>query len=99
MSLEVKSQVIKDQDGRIKFRQFNPDGHEHFQLGVWVDGPTSELKNILSVDYRLHPSFRNPMRHSDNLESKFGITFWTWGMFDIAVTVNLNDGTRQDLEY
>ncbi len=99
MSLQVKSQVIKNPDGKIKYRKLNPDGSEHFHLGVWVDGSTSELKTIHSVDYELHPSFRNPMRHSENLENKFGITFWTWGMFDIAVTVTLKNGTEQHLDY
>jgi len=97
----VPNQIKEDIDdwSGWTFLPLNPDGSEHFHLGVWVDGSTSELKTIHSVDYELHPSFRNPMRHSENLENKFGITFWTWGMFDIAVTVTLKNGTEQHLDY
>ena len=99
MSLQVKCQIAQTEDGKIQYRKPNPGGREHFRLSVWIDGSPSELGSIALVEYLLHSSFRRPSRSSNSSADKFAITFWTWGMFNIAVTIHFKDGTTEKIPY
>jgi len=99
MSLEVKSQVIRSPEGLVKFWVPSTKGRRHFHLGVWIDGSAEELDRIAHVEYLLNDSFNKPLRRSENRENKFSITFWTWGMFGLRVTIFLRDGTKQTINY
>lgn len=99
MSLKFRNQIIKNPEGKIKYRKFSENGREHFHIGVWLDGPDEELDQVSKVELTLHPSFRNPVRSSENRANKFSITFWTWGMFDISARIHFQDGTVRESNY
>ena len=75
MGIQIKQNVIKSTDGRIKFKKFTQAGHEHYHLGVWIDDDERELDQIAFVEYELHPTFSNPVRKSANRRNNFSITF------------------------
>jgi transcription initiation factor IIF auxiliary subunit len=99
MSLEVKSQVILSKEGKVKFWVPSTKGRRHFHLGVWIDGSVEELNRIDHVEYLLHDSFKKPLRRSENRDNKFSVTFWTWGMFTIRVTISFHDGSTKVINY
>lgn len=99
MTLAIKQQIVKNPAGKIKYWKPNPSGREHFHIGIWLDGDSTELDKVLRVDYRLHQSFKKPNRSSSNRSNKFSITIWTWGMFTIDVEVHRRDGSVERMQY
>lgn len=99
MSLSFKQQVIKDPQGKIKYKLFRAGGREHYRLGVWLDGSDDELDKIERVEYLLDPTFKRPNRSSSNRGNKFSITFWTWGMFTIRATIYYKGGTTEERQH
>jgi transcription initiation factor IIF auxiliary subunit len=99
MNLQVKCQIVVTDDGKVQYRKPVAGGREHFPISVWIDGSASDLRSIASVEYLLHSTFRRPSRSSENSLNKFLITFWTWGMFNIAVTIHFKDGTTEKIPY
>lgn len=99
MALSFENEVITAPDGRIKFWRAPQGGIDQFHLRVWVNGPPDELDRIERVEYRLHPTFQNPLLFSETRRSRFGINFWTWGMFDIEITVKFLDGEESKYSY
>src|SRR5882757_10425679 len=99
MSLEVESQVIRNPEGKVKFWVPSSKGRRHYHLGVWINGTDEELNRISYVEYLLHETFNKPLRRSENRENKFSVTFWTWGMFSIRVTIHFRDGSQKIINY
>jgi len=95
----VKSQVIRDRSGKIKFWQRSGSSREQFHVGIWIDGDSADLDQVEQVDYLLHPSFHKQTRSSKNRSNNFSITIWTWGVFDIRVTLHMKDGSESPLSY
>ena len=99
MNLTVKHEVVKDAQGRVRYRTFQSGGREHYNIRIWLDGPAADLDQIEKVTYTLHPSFRRQNRTSSNREEHFAISIWTWGMFNIRICAELKDGGQEELQY
>ncbi|MCP4486089.1 MAG: hypothetical protein GY820_02030 [Gammaproteobacteria bacterium] len=98
MSYKIKSNVIRSVDGKVKYKQIKEKGRKHFHLGVWVDAFERELDEIEYVEYKLHPSFRKQTRKSSNRPNDFSVTFWTWGMFNIEVSIYFHSGEMKKID-
>lgn len=96
MTLEFKRKLEKDTQNRIKYKVFRPDGPEHYNLRIWLEGPDNELNQIEKVEYELHPTFIEPLRTSSNRVEKFSISIWTWGMFDIKATIHYKNTEKEE---
>ena len=95
-----KAQVTCDPQGRIEFfRRGAETSREHFHIGIWIDGDPSDLNQVEKVEYLLHPSFRRMFRLSRNRESKFRVTIWTWGLFEIRIIIFMLDGSKLEINY
>ncbi|VUD41973.1 hypothetical protein TDB9533_00598 [Thalassocella blandensis] len=99
MSVSVKHNVIKSIEGKVKYKIFKEGGKEQFHLGVWIDGNERELDTITKVEYKLHESFKNQIRTSENRKNSFSITFWTWGYFNIKVTIHFANGETKFIDH
>lgn len=97
--MKVNNTLIRNPEKRIKFKTFREGGKEHFHIGVWLEGEDQELDQIKKVQYKLHPSFKRQIRESHARDNDFSVTFWTWGMFNMEVTIFKNDGTSNKLKY
>ncbi len=84
--------LVTDADGRIEYRQ-RDEKKKQFHLAVYVDAPDGELNTIRMVEYHLHETFSEPVRHNDHRETRFEERFWTWGIFDIIAVVLRTDGS------
>ena len=83
-------------NGRIRFRKFKKDGYEHYKIRLYVEG---DIPDIETVQYELHPSFRDPLRESNVARDGFAISFWTYGEFEVLVTVIFRNGNRNTETY
>lgn len=59
---------------------------------VWIEAADEVLDQIEYVDYRLHPTFPNQLRHETNRKKKFGIESAGWGEFMIGVEIVTRSG-------
>jgi transcription initiation factor IIF auxiliary subunit len=99
MTFRVNSTLIRNPQRRIKLRKFHPGGREHYHVGVWIEGEDRDLDQVLSVQYKLHSSFKQPLRESSARGNNFSVTFWTWGMFGIQITLRKKDGSDEALDF
>ena len=100
MSYRLRNNLIRNPAGKIKYRRFHPNGYDHYHIGVWLEADSDrELDRVESVEYRLHPTFRNRIRRSSNRGNAFSITFWSWGTFVIEATIQLVGGGTVEIRY
>ena len=69
---------------------------------IFVKAPEDVLEQIEYVEYKLHPSFPNPVRIVTQRGSgpyAFSLTTAGWGVFTVKVKVYYKDGTHQRLAH
>lgn len=88
--------VVTDSHGRIEYKQ-RPGGKKHFHISVYIDEPPTILDRIRMIEYRLHDSFKEPIRHNDNREKAFAEQFFTWGKFMVEASVLFVDGSIEKI--
>ncbi|UCC53633.1 MAG: hypothetical protein JSV68_06590 [Anaerolineaceae bacterium] len=95
MPYQIKSTKVSGVEPRI----FRRGGKSHYKVRIYLE-PTDEdsLSSIKSVQYKLHSSFREPFRVSDDFRNKFEIKIWTWGYFEIEATLIMTNGTTELVE-
>ena len=54
-----------------------------------------DLNEIEYVEYRLHPSFKNPIRRVRNPANGFALTTKGWGTFKLQAVVRFVDPNRR----
>ena len=98
MVLEVKHEVLKSANGLIVYKKFSPNGHDHYRLRVYIEGTNLEINQVRAVEYELHPTFPSPhLRTSTNKDDNFALKIWTWGEFEIPVTIHLKNERKISL--
>jgi YEATS family len=66
---------------------------------VWLEGSSSELDDVESVEWMLHPTFPNPVREVTNRKSRFRLKTSGWGQFKIQARVKRTKGSTLRLEH
>ena len=88
MAFKMCNSVIRDPQGRVKFKRLSGPGADHYHIGVWVEADDpAQMERVTHVEYLLHPSFGNRLRRSENRKNDFSITFWAWGVFEVEARV------------
>lgn len=91
----VRHMLLK-RGGKIRSRRFRAGGYEHYKIRLFVEGPIDTLD---SVQYRLHDTFSEPIRLVEDSANGFAMDIWTWGEFQIQVTLNKHDEEPETLTY
>jgi transcription initiation factor IIF auxiliary subunit len=73
--------------------------NDRWKWSVWIEGADQELDQIKEVTYRLHSSFRNPLRTIRDRDTKFKLKSEGWGVFQIPVKVVLHNGEVLKLQH
>ncbi len=89
MAYRLRNRVIKNPEGKVKFKRLRDGGYEHYHIGVWLEADTErEMDHVDHVEYVLHPTFPNRERTSYNRGNDFSITFWSWGTFTVEAHIH-----------
>jgi len=75
------------------------EGSDWWKWSVWIQGPDSELDQIASVTYILHPTFQNPVRTIGTRSNKFRLDSAGWGIFVIRAKIQFTHGETKDLKH
>jgi transcription initiation factor IIF auxiliary subunit len=94
MEFKIKSELVPKVEGK----RFREDGRLHRYVRIYLEAvPPEALKEIESVQYELHPTFRERTRLSANSASQFDIKIWTYGYFNIRAKVFMKNGPPLDV--
>ena len=63
------------------------------------DGGTGQLDAVNSVEYILHPTFKNPLRKITTRNNQFTMKTNSWGTFLLRAFVNMKDGSKKKLTH
>ena len=77
-------------------RYLERSGDTHWwEWTAYIEAETpSELDEVDFVEYRLHPSFKNPICWITDREGGFPLTRRGWGRFTLYAKVNFRDKER-----
>ena len=70
-----------------------------WKWSVWLEASPAELDQVESVEWRLHPTFPNPIRRVTDRATKFRLETGGWGVFIIHAVVQLKDGKTERLRH
>jgi transcription initiation factor IIF auxiliary subunit len=59
----------------------------------------TEIDNVSSVEYLLHPTFKNPIRTIKERNNNFRLTTQGWGTFILRANVRYGDGRVTHLQH
>jgi transcription initiation factor IIF auxiliary subunit len=74
-------------------------GEDYWKWWAWIEGPAKELNQIESVNYNLHPTFKNLVRTITSRQNKFRLETAGWGVFMLYATVLGKDGSKSKLKH
>ena len=89
---------------KFKFNNFSlPIGrrknYQWFKCKVFMDEPDEKLIKAKATEYRLPETFPNPIRVIENQKSQFALNLSTGENFCIYITIYLEDGNEEYMEY
>jgi len=74
-------------------------GDNWWNWSVWIEGASGEIEAITSVEWRLHPSFSNPIRLVTDKTTNFRLDTAGWGVFLIHASIQLESGQTEKLQH
>lgn len=99
LSIELRDSVFDpDLPGNRVIRVRNPSSEQPlYQVYLYLKGP--DLPFVESVEYFLHPTFKQPRRTVFRTPSNphCKLTTWAWGVFELEARVHDKRGTVQRL--
>ena len=90
--LKINSEIVPGS----KPQRFREGGRLHKNIRIYLDPANdADLDDIISVDYELHPTFKDRYRSSENRSRNFETRIWTYGYFKIKAILNFKDGSKK----
>ena len=74
-------------------------GDNWWNWSVWIEGASEEIEAVTSVEWRLHPTFANPVRRVNDRTTNFRLDTSGWGVFPIHASVYLKGGEIEKLQH
>jgi len=95
-NIQIVTQAVDPATGSVYY-SYNSAGRQIFRIKVLVTGP--DKFNVRSVHYQLHPTFSPSEYTSRDLYNDFELELWTWGAFEMPITVTTRDGRIFEYDY
>ena len=74
-------------------------GNDWWDWSVWLEGTDAELDAVSYVEWRLHPTFPDPVRRVANRQSKFRLDTGGWGTFVVHAVISMKTGSTERLRH
>lgn len=95
-NIQIITQAVDPATNRVYY-SYNQQGRQIFKIKVLVTGP--DRYRIRSVHYQLHPTFSPSEQTMMNPNNNFELELWTWGAFNMPITVTTTDGRAYRYDY
>jgi transcription initiation factor IIF auxiliary subunit len=83
-----------------QWEEYDGDDDDHWwKWAVWIEASAPALDGIEAVEWRLHPTFRDPVRKVTDRASKFRLETGGWGVFQIVARLYLKNGKTTALRH
>jgi hypothetical protein len=80
-------------------RSLDSGGLEFYRIRITLDADNpTKLDDVTSVTYRLHPTFRDPVRTVSDRKSNFELRTAGWGEFNMTAEISLKGGNKLVVE-
>ena len=80
--------------------KWNYKGEDRWRWEAFLDDEGSgELNQVASVEYVLHPTFKDPLRTITNPDGGFVLKTEGWGTFDLKAFAQMKDGSRRPFKH
>jgi len=76
-----------------------PIDAKRWRWSVFIHADANALSKIRCVEYRLHPTFPDPIKMVCDAKSHFALSATGWGTFTIKVKVIFKDGSIKHLNH
>ena len=94
MKIEIKANIVPGSAPQ----RFREGGRWHQNVRIYlVSEDDADLDKIRSVEYVLHPTFRDRYRTSTNRTRNFEVRIWTYGYFNIKANLTFKDGSTETI--
>ncbi len=95
MSLKIETERVKG----ITPKKFREGGRDHYFVRIFLNPDSSaELDEVDSVQYELHPTFRQRIQVATERANGFEIKIWTYGFFNAKAKIIKKDGSPEPIE-
>jgi len=77
-------------------------GEDRWKWTAYIKGPADQVRQIQYVEYKLHPTFPNPLVKVNKTEDPrypFALTRTGWGVFELQAKVVLKNGEEKLLTH
>jgi transcription initiation factor IIF auxiliary subunit len=74
-------------------------GDNWWNWSVWIEGSNEELDRVEYVEWRLDPTFSNPVRRVEDRGTNFRLETGGWGVFMIHAFARRKDGTTEQMRH
>ena len=79
---------------RTEFWKMGKSNKPLYRIFVSLSASHSDIAKVSKVIYKLHPSFRNPVREIIDSRNNFELRTNGWGEFEVTASVYFNDATE-----
>ncbi|HII06144.1 MAG TPA: hypothetical protein HA349_02155 [Methanotrichaceae archaeon] len=94
--IQIVTQAVDPVTNTVYY-SYNSYGRQVFRIKVLVTG--LDKFNVRSVHYQLHPTFSPSEYTSYDPYNDFELELWTWGAFEMPITVTMKDGKIFEYDY
>ena len=80
-------------------RTLDSGDYEYYRLRIFLEADEPErLDDVAAVTYRLHPTFRDPVRTVADRKSNFEVRTAAWGEFNMTAEITFKGGEKVVVE-
>ena len=95
MSFKIETERVKG----ISPKKFREGGRDHYFVRIFLKPDSSaELDEVDSVQYELHPTFRQRIQVATERATNFEIRIWSYGFFSAKAKVIKKIGQPESTE-
>lgn len=95
MAFHIRSERVPSSEPK----SFREGGRDHYYVRIYIESDSpEELDAVDSVQYELHPTFRQRYRVSTERATGFEIRIWTYGYFSARAKIVKKDGPPETIE-
>lgn len=94
MAFKINSEIVLHSEPK----RFVEGGRLFRNVRIYLTADSEEdLEKVESVQYELHPTFRQRFHVGTDRTRNFEIRIWTYGFFNTKAKISFTDGTTEDI--